>query len=263
MRRREAGGERRERVEQDAPDQHAPPAEAVGQVAAEQAEDAAGERRHVEQQAHPGVERRACPARTPSSSTQRRPHDQRQHQQLVDVEREAERGDDADQPLGGGQRAQFGRGRGHEAVLCASFPPEAQAPARGDARGPARRARGPEDEASRAELRRVLLGEGSHAVARAAAIIGELELAAFVDELVAAFPRFFDDLPRATPAAPPRRRSSRRCAASATTTQRSTGAPPATCRWSPCSAAASTPRSTCAGPRRSRSGRPAAATCSR
>jgi hypothetical protein len=41
---REAGGERRERVEQDAPHQNAPAAEDVGQVAAEQAEGAAGER---------------------------------------------------------------------------------------------------------------------------------------------------------------------------------------------------------------------------
>jgi hypothetical protein len=57
----------------------------------------------------------------------------------------------------------------------------------------------PDDEASRAELRRVLRGEGSHAVARAAAIVGELELAPFVPELVAAIPRFFDDIPRADP----------------------------------------------------------------
>jgi hypothetical protein len=54
----------------------------------------------------------------------------------------------------------------------------------------------PESEASRAELRRALRSEGSHAAARAAALVGELELAALVPELVAAFPRFFDDLPR-------------------------------------------------------------------
>lgn len=57
----------------------------------------------------------------------------------------------------------------------------------------------PASEASHAELRRVLAGEGAHAVARAAAIVGELELPAFVPDLVAAFPRFFADLPRADP----------------------------------------------------------------
>ena len=57
----------------------------------------------------------------------------------------------------------------------------------------------PDAEASRAELSRVLQGEGSHAVARAAALVGELELAPFVPELVACFPRFFDDLPRKDP----------------------------------------------------------------
>jgi hypothetical protein len=57
----------------------------------------------------------------------------------------------------------------------------------------------PASEASRAELQRVLAGEGAHAVARAAAIVGELELPAFVPDLVAAFPRFFSDLPRADP----------------------------------------------------------------
>jgi HEAT repeat protein len=57
----------------------------------------------------------------------------------------------------------------------------------------------PESEASRAELRRVLASEGSHAVARAASLVAELELEALVPELVAAFPRFFDDLPKADP----------------------------------------------------------------
>ncbi len=57
----------------------------------------------------------------------------------------------------------------------------------------------PDDEASRAELSRVLEGEGSHAVARAAALVGELDLAPLVPELVLAFPRFFADLPQADP----------------------------------------------------------------
>jgi HEAT repeat protein len=57
----------------------------------------------------------------------------------------------------------------------------------------------PGTEESRQELRRVLSSEGSHAVARAAALAGELGLEAFVPDLVAAFPRFFDGLPRADP----------------------------------------------------------------
>ena len=57
----------------------------------------------------------------------------------------------------------------------------------------------PEDDASRAELRRVLHGEGSHAVARAAALACELGLEPLVPELAASFPRFFADLPRTDP----------------------------------------------------------------
>lgn len=57
----------------------------------------------------------------------------------------------------------------------------------------------PRAEASQAELRRVLRGEGSHAVARAAALVGELGLEPLVPELVACFPRFFAGLPRADP----------------------------------------------------------------
>ncbi len=57
----------------------------------------------------------------------------------------------------------------------------------------------PQSEASVAELRRVLAGEGGHAVARAAALVGELELEALEPDLVAAFPRFFEGLPKADP----------------------------------------------------------------
>ena len=57
----------------------------------------------------------------------------------------------------------------------------------------------PGTEESRRELRRVLSSEGSHAVARAAALVGELGLEALVPDLVAALPRFFDGLPRADP----------------------------------------------------------------
>jgi hypothetical protein len=57
----------------------------------------------------------------------------------------------------------------------------------------------PRAEASQAELRRVLRSEGSHAVARAAVLVGELGLEPLVPELVASFPRFLTGLPRADP----------------------------------------------------------------
>jgi len=63
-----------------------------------------------------------------------------------------------------------------------------------------RRAReDPDAEESRDELRRVLSSETSHAVARAAAIVGESRIDALVPDLVAAFPRFFEGLPKADP----------------------------------------------------------------
>ena len=57
----------------------------------------------------------------------------------------------------------------------------------------------PETEESRQELRRVLSSESSLAVARAATLVGELGIGALVPDLVAAFSRFFDGLPRADP----------------------------------------------------------------
>ena len=57
----------------------------------------------------------------------------------------------------------------------------------------------PGTEESQRELRRVLGSEGSHAVARAAALVGELGLEALVPELVEAFPRFFEDPVRTDP----------------------------------------------------------------
>lgn len=57
----------------------------------------------------------------------------------------------------------------------------------------------PGSEESQRELRQVLGGEGSHAVARAAALVGELGLEALVPDLVAALPRFFEDPVRADP----------------------------------------------------------------
>jgi hypothetical protein len=57
----------------------------------------------------------------------------------------------------------------------------------------------PGAEESQRELRQVLGGEGSHAVARAAALVGELGLEALVPDLLATFPRFFEDPVRTDP----------------------------------------------------------------
>ena len=106
-RRREPGQERGERIEKDAERQDAPAPEQIGQIPAEQTEDPAGERRNIEQPPDPhlvlGRSRRGA-----DELQQRRPDDERQHQDLVDVEREADRGDRADQPLGW---RESGRGR--------------------------------------------------------------------------------------------------------------------------------------------------------
>ena len=66
-------------------------AEAVGEVAAEQAEDASGDRR-VRRAADPVIDSGA-PGGAAEQFGERRPHDQRQHQQLIGVEGEAERRD--------------------------------------------------------------------------------------------------------------------------------------------------------------------------
>jgi hypothetical protein len=60
----------------------------------------------------------------------------------------------------------------------------------------------PHTPAALEELRRVIAGEGSHAVARAAAVVGEAGLDALAGDLVAAFPRFFEKPERADPGCP-------------------------------------------------------------
>jgi len=57
----------------------------------------------------------------------------------------------------------------------------------------------PRAESSIAELRRVIESEGSHAVARAAAIAGEHGLEALAGDLAAAFPRFFEKPEKSDP----------------------------------------------------------------
>ena len=108
-----SGRERRAGVDQDAEGQDTPAAKQIGQVAAEQPEDAAGEGRDIKQAAHPHLELRR-PGRGSCELDQRRPDNQRQHQNLVDVEREADRGHRADQPLDG-------REARSDAVHCTGF----------------------------------------------------------------------------------------------------------------------------------------------
>ena len=98
----EARGKDREGVEHDAPDEHAPASEPIGQIAAKQSKNAAGDRGDPEQHANPLVVRgRAW--RGVDKFAQRRRDDERQHQHDVRVERETDRGDCADEPLNGRQ----------------------------------------------------------------------------------------------------------------------------------------------------------------
>ena len=111
--------EGRERIKQNAERQHAPATEPVGEITAEQTEHAARDGRDEEQRARPlhvlsarSQSAAASAAGMPPSPAldQRRAQrgdgrldDERQHQQLVDVERKADGGDDADEPLRAGE----------------------------------------------------------------------------------------------------------------------------------------------------------------
>jgi hypothetical protein len=79
-----------------------PPAEPIGQIAAQQAEDAARDRRHVKQQSYPIIEVRSSRLNL-GQIHEGRPHDERQHQQRIGVEGEAYGGYRADHPLDCGQ----------------------------------------------------------------------------------------------------------------------------------------------------------------
>ena len=107
QRRGEAGGQRREGVEQDAEREHPPPAEQVGEIAADEAEHAAGDRGHEEERPGPlrvggraGHEQWRALGRHAAERREGRLDDQRQHQEFVDVEREPDRRDRADEPAG-------------------------------------------------------------------------------------------------------------------------------------------------------------------
>jgi hypothetical protein len=97
-RRGKAGRERAESVEQDAPHEHAPPAEQIGEVTPEQPEDASSHGRHKLDVSDPFVDEGAV-RRDAQQLGEPGPHDQRQHQQLVGVEEEADGGNDHDEPL--------------------------------------------------------------------------------------------------------------------------------------------------------------------
>src|SRR5262249_2650540 len=88
---------RRKCVDQNAPSEHSPPTQTVCQITAQQAEDSPGECWHEKQQAAPQGE--ICCTGLESKLNQRRPQNQRQHQQFIRVEREADDLDDSDEPL--------------------------------------------------------------------------------------------------------------------------------------------------------------------
>ena len=95
---REARYEGGDGVDQDAVGQHAPPSEAIGQIPAEQAEDTAGKRGDVEHPPDPHLILGRSRHRA-RQLQQGRTDNERQHQDFVDVEGEADRGNRADQPL--------------------------------------------------------------------------------------------------------------------------------------------------------------------
>jgi hypothetical protein len=102
-RRCESGCERSERVDQDAPDQHAAASKEVGEVSTDQSEDAACDGGHVLHRPDPRIDGKAIGFGA-EEFRERWPHDERQHQQFVGVEGEAQGGDSADGPLQWRQR---------------------------------------------------------------------------------------------------------------------------------------------------------------
>ena len=109
---------RRKRIQQNRKRQHAPPSEQIGQIATEQTKHPTRERRYKKQRARPThihfasgrPQRRRLGALHPTGHerfhqrrterSHRRLNDQREHQQLVNVEREPNGRDNTDQPGG-------------------------------------------------------------------------------------------------------------------------------------------------------------------
>ncbi len=113
-RRRESRGDRRQRIQKDAPDQHGTASEAVGKIAADESEESAREWRNPEKVSGPlRVPRRA--EFDSSQVVQRGAEDQGTDQDRVNVEQETDGGHRADEPLHGPQTNGCGnsRGRGH------------------------------------------------------------------------------------------------------------------------------------------------------
>src|SRR5262249_3306032 len=94
------------------------PAQSVSQIASIQAEDASHECWNIEQSSIPGLKQLAARDCTGDKFENRRPEDQRQHQQFIDVEGKTDRSNDADQPLHGGQTLSgtIGSECGHRAI---------------------------------------------------------------------------------------------------------------------------------------------------
>ena len=124
--------ERSERVEQDGEGQHPAATELVREVSPDQTEDPASNGRHEEEHPRPGDVIHS--SRGPRLTSLRRRHpgsdeflnlrrtqggdgrldDEGQHQQLIDVEREPDGGDDTNQPLSGSElQKRRGRRGGH------------------------------------------------------------------------------------------------------------------------------------------------------
>ena len=112
-----AGGAGTECVEEDAPCEDAAAAEAVGEPAAEEAEDAAGDGGDEEEETGPFLVFRGADGEL-AEREKGGLDDQGQHEEFVDVEREADAGDDADEPLSGGETGSHGKGRNRREEEC-------------------------------------------------------------------------------------------------------------------------------------------------
>ncbi len=103
-----ARAKRRHRIKQNAVSQHPPSSKKVSQITAEQTKDATADCRHKKDDPKPMRKlRRARPHA--GQVAQSILADQRQHQQLINIEQKPQRGDEANQPLGAGE-FQFGSG---------------------------------------------------------------------------------------------------------------------------------------------------------
>jgi hypothetical protein len=111
----ESGSPRRKRIEEDASREHGSPTEAIGEVSAEQSEDAAADRGQIEHQVPPQAELGRAELVAAESHDGGR-QDERQHEQLVGVEGEPERGQDDDHPFDERQRLIF-LGHGSSIIL--------------------------------------------------------------------------------------------------------------------------------------------------